>query len=63
MAPDVAPAGTTTCAWVSLMTVTAAFFARPTEARFVPLNPLPVTVTTVPTGPELGEKFMMPCCV
>jgi hypothetical protein len=60
MAPEVAPSGITTCAWVSLTTVTDAFFAMPTEAVLVPLNPLPLTTTTVPTGPEPGVKLMMP---
>ena len=32
-------------------------------SRFEPVKPDPFSVTTVPTGPEAGEKFVMPCCI
>ncbi len=63
MAPVVAPAGMVTRSRESLMTVALAFFAAPTHANVEPVKPPPFTVTTVPTGPELGEKFVMLCCV
>ena len=62
IAPVVAPAGMVTRSCESLMTVTAAFFAVPTHANVEPVKPLPFTVTTVPTRPELGEKLLIHCC-
>ena len=62
MAPVVAPAGMVTRSRESLTTVTLAFFAVPTHANVEPVKPLPFTVTTVPTGPERGEKLLISCC-
>ena len=60
IAPFVAPAGMVTFTCELLTTVTATFLALPIHAWFAPVNPLPLIVTTVPTGPELGAKFVMP---
>src|SRR6185503_20008918 len=62
MAPVVAPTGIVTRTCASLTTVTAALCAAPTHADVEPVKPLPFSVTTVPTGPEPGAKFMMLCC-
>ena len=62
MEPLVALAGIVNCRRVSLNTVIGTLRAFPTHARFEPVKPRPRTVTTVPTGPEAGEKLMMVCC-
>ena len=62
MALVVAPAGMVTCACPSLMTRTTPFRASPTHARFNPVRPEPLMVTTVPTGPEVGEKLSIHGC-
>ena len=55
MAPVVAPLGTVVLTWLSETTVKlAAVPLKPTAVA--PLNPLPVSVTEVPTGPLVGAN-------
>jgi hypothetical protein len=49
-------------ACVSLSTDTFASWALPIQATLVPVNPEPVTVMMVPTGPDDGENPEMLCC-
>jgi hypothetical protein len=53
--PVVAPAGTVAVIWVGLLTVNVAA-TPPKRTAETSTKPLPVIVTTVPTGPEVGEK-------
>jgi hypothetical protein len=57
----VAPAGTVTLSEVAEDIVTAAFTAPKKTILLLgtPLKFVPVIVTTVPTGPEVGEKVVM----
>ena len=56
--PLVAPAGTMAVICVLLFTVKEA--AAPLKVSAVaPLKPVPVMVTTVPTGPEAGVKLVI----
>ena len=56
MAPVVVPAGTVAVIWVSLITVNTEIDPKNFTA-VAPVNPVPLIVTNVPTGPEAGEKF------
>jgi hypothetical protein len=49
-------------ACVSLITANSASPAQLTCADVAPVNPLPVTVMTVPAGPLLGVKDVMIGC-
>ena len=60
--PVLAPAGTMSRICVSLMILTAACLPAPTHALVEPAKALPLTVTTLPTGPELGVKLAMTNC-
>src|SRR5437868_5946666 len=60
--PPVAPAGIVTCTCLSLSTRYAAPRVCPTQALLMPVKPVPLMVTTVPIGPELGEKPLIFCC-
>ena len=62
IAPLLAPTGMVTRIWLSLTTTTLALCAAPTQARFEPLKPLPLTVTTVPGAPLAGVKLLICCC-
>ena len=42
---------------VAELTVNVGAFVAPNRTAVTPVKALPVTVTTVPTGPLLGEKF------
>jgi hypothetical protein len=58
--PVDAPAGTVTVIWVSLSTVKEVA-AVPLKATAVaPVKPVPLIVTPVPVGPELGVKPVIP---
>src|SRR6185437_5350642 len=62
--PVVAPVGTVAVIWVAELTVNVA--ALPLKVTAVaPVKPLPVMVTDVPTGPEVGvnEETVGPACV
>jgi hypothetical protein len=53
--PVVAPGGTVPVTWLSESTVKLA--PKPSKVTLVaPVKPLPVIVTAVPVGPEVGEK-------
>jgi hypothetical protein len=49
-------------AWLSLTTLMAASSAQPTLANVALVNPLPVTVMTVPAAPVLGVNELMTGC-
>jgi len=58
MGPVVAPPGTVAVIWVLLLTVKVA--ATPLKrTSVVPVKFVPVMVTEVPTGPDVGEKLVM----
>src|SRR5207248_208280 len=57
--PVVAPAGTVAASWVGETTVNALAAVPLKETCVAPLNPMPVIVTTVPTGPLPGEKLVI----
>jgi len=58
MGPVVAPAGTVAVICVALLTVKVA--ATPLKrTSVVPVKFVPVMVTEVPTGPDVGEKLVM----
>jgi hypothetical protein len=54
MAPEVASCGTVTLTVEPLTLATVASCADPTQAVLIPERLLPVTVTTVPGGPDSG---------
>jgi hypothetical protein len=56
--PVVAPFGTVAVIWLSEFTVKAAEVA-PNFTELAPVNPVPLIVTRVPTGPLVGEKPVM----
>ena len=58
----VASAGTVTSTTPSFRTVTVPSWPLPIQARSRPVKPEPVTVITVPAGPEAGEKLAMIGC-
>ena len=55
IAPLVAPAGTVAVTWTPESTVKVAE-APLNETTVAPVRSLPAMVTSVPTGPEFGEK-------
>ena len=59
MEPVVAPLGTVPCSWVSESTVKEVAEVPLKDTALVPVKPLPVRVTWVPTGPLVGEKEVM----
>ena len=59
MLPVAPSAGTVTFTSVLLTFVTPASCAVPTHADLIPDRPVPVTVMTVPGGPEAGLKPVM----
>ena len=63
MPPEVASAGTVTVTFESLMTLRTASWALPTQAWLDPVKPEPVTVTTVPGAPLVGENPVIDCCL
>jgi len=58
MAPVVAPLGTVVLTWLSETTVKLAAVPL-TPTALAPLNPLPVSVTEVPTGPLVGANELI----
>jgi hypothetical protein len=58
MGPVVAPAGTIAVIWVEVTTVNVALTPLK-RTSVVPVKFVPVMVTEVPTGPEVGEKLTM----
>ena len=56
MGPVVAPVGTDVVIWLSLITVNDGWFVPLKRTAVAPVNPVPVTVTAVPSGPLVGEK-------
>ncbi|GAA4362042.1 hypothetical protein GCM10023185_29610 [Hymenobacter saemangeumensis] len=57
--PVVAPLGTVTVSSVAELTVNTGAFTPLMATEVVPVRLVPVTVTTVPTGPLTGVKPMM----
>ncbi len=57
--PLVAPAGITAVTEVELTPVTEVSALRPILTALTPSSPTPVIVTSVPTGPEVGENEVM----
>ena len=55
--PGVAPAGTFTVIWVSLLMVITEVLAVLKVTELAPVKLLPVIVTRVPAAPWLGEKL------
>ena len=47
----------------SLTTVNGRFLSAPSQTTVVPDRPEPEIVTTVPAGPDFGEKPLINCCV
>ena len=58
IAPVVAPGGTVAVSCVSEATVKPAARAPLKRTAVAPLKPVPVMVTSVPTGPEAGRKLV-----
>jgi hypothetical protein len=54
--PLVAPAGTVVVIVVSVTTVKVGWLVPLNRTALAPVNPLPVSVTAVPTGPLVGAK-------
>jgi hypothetical protein len=57
--PSEAPAGTLAVNWVALSTVSVVAETPLNFTSVVPVKPVPVTVTRVPTGPEAGLNPLM----
>ena len=57
--PLVAPAGITAVTDVELTPATEVRALRPILIALTPSSPTPVIVTSVPTGPEVGENEVM----
>jgi hypothetical protein len=57
--PVVAPDGTVAVIWVSELTVNAVAGVPLNATAVAPVNPLPVTTTLEPEGPEVGEKLVI----
>jgi hypothetical protein len=57
--PLVAPLGTVTVICVEPATDTAAALTPLKVTAVAPVNPVPLTVTFVPTGPEFGVKLVI----
>jgi hypothetical protein len=62
--PEMAAAGTVTISWVAVAPVTVAAVPLKETAFWagLVLNPVPLTVTLVPTGPLVGDIAMMEVC-
>jgi hypothetical protein len=61
-APVAASAGTVILTCVLLTLVMPASWAEPTHAAVIPDRPVPVMVTSVPTGPDVGVNEVIEGC-
>lgn len=58
MGPVMAPPGTVAVIWVALTTMNVVAAVPANRTALVPVKPVPVTVTLVPTGPLVGLKLV-----
>src|SRR5688572_25199029 len=59
ISPEAGPAGTVARSWVSLSTVKTVAAVLLKATALTPVNPLPASVTSVPTGPLAGANEAM----